>query len=290
MMGALISFLEARLHRWAERPSARLWAGVLLALTVVGTAYLAAMAAVTLAGRVHPWAGTAMSVWLISTTVSARGLADAARQVSGPLRRGDLAQARSALGLIVGRDTDALSESEVVRGTVETVAENTVDGVVAPIVFALLGGAPLAMAYRAVNTLDSMVGYRTPRHLELGRASARLDDVANYLPARVAGLLLVLAAWLRGMDAVGAVRTVLRDARVHPSPNGGVPEAAVAGALGVRLGGTNYYGGVPSARGHLGEAREPLAVKHIDESVVLLQWVTGMAVVAGLVLQAVWSG
>lgn len=165
---------------------------------------------VTLARAIHPWLGWAVEVWMIFTTLAGRCLADAAREVERPLRAGALAESR--LSWIVGRDTSQLQPPQINRAVVETVAENTVDGIIAPLFFLLLGGAPLAMAYKAVNTLDSMVGYKHEKYRAIGMVSARMDDAANYLPARLSWLLLSAAAWLWS-------------------------EATVAGALGIRLGG-----------------------------------------------------
>ncbi len=169
------------------------------------------------------------------------------------LREGRLAEARTFTGYIVGRDTTKLEEPELTRATVETVAENIVDAFTAPICFALLGGAPLAMLYRATNTLDSMVGYKNDKYADFGWASARWDDVLNYIPARLAGLLLVVwACCAPGMSGKRAAKAVLRFAKLHPSPNSGIPESAAAGALGIELGGVNVYHGRASERARMG--------------------------------------
>lgn len=215
--------------------------------------------------RISPWLAGAAEVWLISTTIASKGLKDAGMAVFTELRQGDIPAARRALGMIVGRDTGHLESPEIVRGTVETVAENIVDAIISPLFFALLGGAPLAMAYRAVNTLDSMVGYKNDKYRDLGWASARLDDVANYIPARITALLLTLCAALLRLDWRRCWRTVRRDARLHPSPNSGYPESAVAGALGIRLGGENVYHGVTSFRAYMGD---PLRTMEPEDIIV----------------------
>ena len=198
-------------------------------------------------------------------------------------------RARRALSMIVGRDTQSLDESEVVRATVETVAEGSVDGVVAPLVFALVGGAPAAMAYKAINTLDSMVGHRDDRYRRFGWASARLDDVANLVPARLARLLYPLASLACGCDATRSWRVAWRDGRKSPSPNAGIPEAAMAGALGVRLGGTNFYDGVATVRPYLGEPLAALAASHIPAAIRLMYVVSLLALLLGLGLRmAIW--
>ena len=166
---------------------------------------------------------------------------------------GTLAEARQAVGRIVGRDTGALTQAGVTRAAVETVAENFSDGVVAPMVFMLLGGAPLALCYKAVNTMDSMVGYKNERYLNFGRGAAKLDDLANYLPSRLAALVLVVTAFLMGEDGKNAYRIWLRDRRKHASPNSAQTEAAMAGALGVRLAGPASYFGKPVEKPWIGE-------------------------------------
>jgi adenosylcobinamide-phosphate synthase len=177
--------------------------------------------------------------------------------------------------MVVGRDTGRLDEAEVTRATVETVAENITDGIVSPLFFAALGGVPLAFAYRAVNTLDSMVGYKNDRYLAFGWASARFDDLCNYLPARLTAFFLLLAAFLLpGFSARGAAEALMRDARKHPSPNSGYAEATVAGAMGIRLGGCNYYFGQPSWRAYMGEERERLAARHIKKTIAMMYAVT----------------
>jgi adenosylcobinamide-phosphate synthase len=210
---------------------------------------------------------SALFLW---STISIRSLDRAAREILGLLRRGDLATARRRLSLIVGRDTERLGAAEITRATVETVAESISDGVIAPLFYFLLGGAPLACAYRAVNTLDSMVGYRSERYRDFGMAAARLDDVANFLPARLTALLLVGSALLLGLDWRQAWRIAWRDGARHPSPNSGYTEAAVAGALGVQLGGLNYYQGQPSLRPRLGEPATALEPGHIAGAIRML--------------------
>ncbi len=189
--------------------------------------------------------------------------------------------------MIVGRETSHLDEPEIVRGTVETVAENIVDAVISPLLYALIGGAPLAMAYRAVNTLDSMVGYKNEKYIHLGWASARLDDIANWIPARLTALLLTVSAFILRMNGRRAWRTMRRDARKHPSPNSGFPESTVAGALGIRLGGVNVYHGVESFRAYMGDALRPMESRDILLANRLLLTVSVLFVL--LALLAVWA-
>lgn len=262
-MGKAITAMEKVIRRLFTRPQSLRAAGVLLPLTVVGGAWALTLGLLWMLSLISPWLAGVTEVWLIATTIASKGLKDAGMAVYTELKKGDMPAARQALGMIVGRDTTQLDRPEIVRGTVETVAENIVDAITSPLFFALLGGAPLAMAYRAVNTLDSMVGYKNDKYRDLGWASARLDDAANLLPARITALLLALCAWLLGLDWRRSLRTVMRDARLHPSPNSGYPESAVAGALGIRLGGENVYHGVTSFRAYMGDSLRALEPEDI---------------------------
>ena len=238
-MGKLVKYLEKRLRR--KSVSAEVLAGTVLAITVVGLVYLGSFFAIRFAEHVNRWAGFAISTVLIFTALSTRSLDKEARSVYHSLKLGSINNARKKLSLIVGRDTGALNQDEIIRATVETVAENSVDGIISPLFYAALGGAPLALAYKAINTLDSMVGYKNERYLYFGYFSAKLDDAANYIPARLSILLVPLASLILKKRALRALHTILRDGKKSPSPNAGIPEAAFAGALGIELGGVNYY-------------------------------------------------
>lgn len=222
-------------------------AGVLLCVSVV--LVTCAVVYATL-----PWA----NVYWVFSFLALRSLDAEAGAVIRCLQVGDLAAARQQAGMIVGRDTGELDEAEIVRAVLETVSENLSDGVIAPLFYlALLG--PVGMAvYKAVNTLDSMTGYKNEKYRELGWASARLDDVLNYVPARLSAALVWVSALLLGMPALRSIRLTLRDAGSQPSPNSGWPEAAFAGALGVQLGGVSFYGGAPSRKAYLGDVGRPL--------------------------------
>jgi adenosylcobinamide-phosphate synthase len=287
-IGRWIRLLESKTY--IQEPKGRsILFGAFLCASTVAVSAAAAYAVVWACIQLHLWLGYAANVWLISTTIAWKGLADAGLRVYRPLSAGLLDEARACTGCIVGRDTGSLDEPELTRATVETVAENTVDAVLSPVVFALLGGAAGAFAYRAANTLDSMVGYRNERYASYGKASARLDDVLNYVPARLAGLLLSLCAWLCGYSGGAAVRTIRRYAGLHPSPNSGHPESAVAGALGIRLGGVNYYGGLESRRAYMGDPVRPMDREHIRRTVTLLH-AFGMLLTGGvLCFAAVWT-
>jgi len=242
------------------------FAGIMTAIIIIaGTASLASLLLFA-AGQIHPLASDILGILIIYTTIAARDLNEHAKRVLRALQSGDLSKARKALGMMVGRDTENLDEPELVRGTVESVAENLVDGVTAPLLFAILGGPVGAITYKAINTLDSTFGYRTPRYLMFGWASARIDDLANWFPARLTAPCIVIASAIMGKDAAGAARIARRDGAKHDSPNSGISEAAFAGALGVRLGGLNYYGGEAHQGQFIGDNRIPLKACHINEA------------------------
>ena len=202
-------------------------------------------------------------------SVAARDLMSHAFRILKPLKNGNLEEARRKLSMIVGRDTDKLDASQISRATVESVAENTVDGVTAPLFYALLGGPIGAVIYRAINTMDSMFAYKNERYLYFGRVPARLDDAANFIPARLSGLFICIAACL-GNSPTNAWKIMLRDGQKHPSPNSGISEAAIAGALQIQLGGPSTYAGVLSNKQTLGEPIEELQPKHINKAVSMM--------------------
>lgn len=285
-MGWAIGRLEGLLR--AGRLNERL-AGCILVLSVVGGTYAVTWILLKWAGRIHPQVGFALSVLLIYTAMAAKSLYQESMGVARFLEEGKIEEARRWVGMLVGRDTQDLDEKEITRAAVETVAENLVDGVTSPLFYAFLGGAPLALAYKAVSTLDSMVGYKNPRYLRFGWASARLDDLANYLPARLTALLIPLAALLCRQDARECWAAIRRDGGKNPSPNSGLSEAGMAGALGIQLGGTNTYGGMPSQKPLIGLPMKPLEVKDI-RGANRLMWVTSfLALLLGEVFRG-WIG
>jgi adenosylcobinamide-phosphate synthase len=223
------------------------------------------------------------------TTLATRDLLVEARCVLDALDAGDLAHARRRLARIVGRDTAALDEAEIARAVIETVAESACDGIVAPLAWLAVGGVPAACAYKAANTLDSMIGHPEPPYRDFGRAAARLDDVANYVPARLTAVCIVAAAFLLGYDARSAWQVWRRDGGKHASPNAGQSEAAMAGALGVRLGGVNTYDGQPKRGPLMGaEGRTP-ARTDARRALRLAATASGLACGAALLYSA-WRG
>lgn len=272
-IGNLINAVQRGIRHCCHSDAALRIGGGVMWLAVVGLTWGVAWGVLTLGRMVHPWLGWAIEVWMIFTVLAGRSLANAARDVQRPLQAGDLDESREKLSWIVGRDTSQLQPEQINRAVVETVAENTVDGIIAPLFFLLLGGAPLAMAYKAVNTLDSMVGYRHEKYRAIGMVSARMDDVANAIPARLSWLLLSIAAWLCREGPSRALRVGWRDRYNHSSPNCAWAEATVAGALGVRLGGPNTYFGQRVEKPWIGDALRPIAVDDISRTIRLM-WVS----------------
>lgn len=277
-IGRLIAFLEARLRQTVR---SELFAGLLLLLLTVGITAVVAALLLQAASALHPQIGIFVAVILSWNCLAARSLHKESGLVAKALTAGDLLAARKHLSFIVGRDTAELDEPQIWRGAVETVAENTSDGVIAPLLFLMLGGPVLGLAYKAVNTLDSMVGYRNEKYLLFGRASARCDDLLNWVPARLTGILMVIASAFIGLSMKVSWQIMRRDRGNHSSPNSGVPEAAAAGALGVQLGGTSSYFGRPVEKPTIGDPLQPLdrsawqgAVKLMygAEALLLLCW------------------
>lgn len=262
-MGTLIAALDRHLNNG----NARRIKGVVAAMVVIATVSAVGYVLVALSYQLSPLVGVIVEAVCIFTTIAARSLQEAAWSVLVPLENGEIETARKQLAMIVGRDTDTLAEPEIVRACVETVAENTSDGITAPLFYALIGGAPLALVYRAVNTCDSMVGYKNAMYREFGWASARLDDVFNYVPARLTAWVMLFA---NSRSLRRHARILWRDARKHPSPNSGWGEAAMAAILGVQLGGTNTYKGVVSERPKIGDAVHLLTKKHIRQAVSVM--------------------
>jgi adenosylcobinamide-phosphate synthase len=284
-MGSLSEYLHRHVRTSRMEPRSLRAAGVLLALGLPATAFVTAWAVIAAGTAVHDWVGQGIGIVLASTTLAWRDLVDHVRSVSVALKDGSLDRAREAVGLIVGRDTHDMSEPEVVRASVETIAESACDGVIAPLLCLVVGGPPLALAYKAISTLDSMIGHPEEEYRDFGWASARLDDLVNWIPARITGWLIAAAAGLVLFSTTAIKRSgvvLLRDGHKHPSPNSGRPEAAMAGALGIQLGGVNFYGGRRAERPVLGDAGGPLSVGHVDRAAHIMTVAYLMAIAGSL--------
>ena len=291
LMGRCISALEKHLRTALPKtPRGELAGGAVVAAVLpLGTLAVTGLACWA-AARLHPALGLALQMLWCGQALAAKGLAQESRNVYKELAKGDLPAARRAVARIVGRDTQNLTAAGVTRAAVETVAENTSDGVIAPLLYMLLGGAPLALTYKAINTMDSMLGYKNEKYLYFGRCAAKLDDAANWLPSRLAALLWVAAAALTGNSARGAWRIWRRDRRRHASPNSAQTESACAGALGVQLAGPAYYFGEYYDKPTIGdplreiEPRDILRANRMMYAESLLALVLGLAVRLMLVL------
>ncbi len=287
IIGNGISLAEKLLRRWfpATKTGERA-AGVLLVLVIVicsaGIPFLILWGAYT----IHTALGVALETWMCYQLLATRSLRDESRKVYDALKTGDLEKSRYAVSMIVGRDTDALSARGVTKAAVETVAENTSDGIVAPLFYMMIGGAVLGFAYKAVNTMDSMVGYRNEKYQYFGTAAARLDDVLNYLPARISAWLMILGAYLGGMDGKNARRIYLRDRYKHASPNSAHTEAVMAGALRIQLAGDAWYFGKLHKKEFLGDGLRKVEPEDIPRSHRLMYLTAILALAAFAAVRA----
>ncbi len=282
-IGQVITYMDRRLNKGKWRKGK----GLLTLFVVCALTLVVSYSVITVVYRLSFLVGMFIEAMIIFVSIAPTSLAKAAYSVLEPLKRGDMEEARKNVSMIVGRDTEMLQEDGIVRACVETVAENTSDGVTAPLFYAFLGGGALAMLYRAVNTCDSMLGYKNERYAQFGWASARLDDVLNYIPARLTAFVMLLVhrankrAWT----------LLFRDANNHPSPNSGWCEAAVAALLGIQLGGVNTYKGVVSIRPTIGDPSVPLASAHIEQAVAIMKRTTVAFTIGGslLAFACTWS-
>ena len=285
-MGKAISALEKRLRaRLPKTPQGELLGGAIVAFCLpVGTFLLTSLVCLG-AARISPWLGLAVQMFWCGQALAAKGLAQESTNVYRELVKPDLPAARRAVSRIVGRDTQDLTLEGVTRAAVETVAENASDGVIAPLLYMLLGGAPLALTYKAINTMDSMVGYKNEKYLYFGRAAAKLDDVANYIPSRLAALLWIMAAAFTRNDAKGAWRIWRRDRRNHASPNSAQTESACAGALNVQLAGPAYYFGEYYPKPTIGDQLRPIEPEDILRADRMMYVASGFALAWGCAIR-----
>lgn len=286
LFGLATTALEKACRKLARTPRALRLAGALTTVLIISWAGLGSWLLLKWIHEFSPLAASIAAIYLAYTTLSVRGLDRAGGEVLGHLRSGRLDSARSALAMIVGRDTGTADEPEIVRAVIETVAENTSDGVVAPMFYLALGGVPWALAYKAINTLDSMIGYKNDRYRDFGWAAARLDDVINLVPARLTAVLVIAGSFVLRLCWKESYHVVRQDARLQPSPNSGFPEAAYAGALGVRLGGTNFYDGQPVRKAYLGKPVRELKPELYSKVRCLLYFTSALALLVSAGLAA----
>ncbi|WP_297998057.1 adenosylcobinamide-phosphate synthase CbiB [uncultured Phascolarctobacterium sp.] len=264
LIGNLIGFLEKNLRRLlAPGKTALLLGGALMVVIVLSLSFAVPYAVLMLAEQVSPWLRFALETVMFYQIFATKCLRDESMKVYTALHNNDLEDARVKLSWIVGRDTKELTAEEVTKGAVETVAENTADGIIAPMFYMFIGGAPLAFLYKGINTMDSMVGYKNDKFLYFGRCAAKLDDVANLIPARITGILMILASYFLNMNAAGAWKIFWRDRYNHLSPNSAMTESVTAGALNIQLGGDHYYFGKLVHKDTIGDNIRPVVAEDI---------------------------
>ena len=280
LIGKLISKAEKLIRpRFpADKRGERL-GGLLMAAAVAAVCFVVPAVILFLAGLVNRWLKFALEVFWCWQIFAARTLAKEARMVRAKVDAGDLPGSRIQIARIVGRDTSELSMTEIIKACIETVAESASDGVIAPMFFIAIGGVPMGFLYKAINTMDSMVGYKNDKYRYFGTAAARLDDVANFIPARLTALFMIAAAPLLGLDGKGAMAMWKRDRLKHLSPNSGNPESAVAGALGVQLGGDATYFGKLFKKSTLGDPLREVVPEDIERAVRLMYAASAAALV-----------
>ncbi|OPX36575.1 MAG: cobalamin biosynthesis protein CobD [Desulfobacteraceae bacterium 4484_190.3] len=266
-MGRAITLLEMPFRRM---PLNAVVSGGLFSIFLIAGTWGLTFILLAAAEFIHPALGSCIEVVFIYYAVSARSLESSAMDVYRPLMQNRLSDAKEKVSLIVGRDVDKLSQEGVMRATVETVAENLVDGVISPLFFAAIGGAPLAMAYKMINTLDSMTGYKNERYHEFGKVAARIDDMANFIPARLCIPVISFASQILAGRGSIAFKTAVKEGKNHTSPNAGYPEAAFAGAFGIRLGGPNYYKGDLVSKPYIGNNLRKVRIKDIKKACDLM--------------------
>ena len=287
LIGVAAESGEALLRRAGQSKAAELTLGTILTLVLVIASYGLTDGAIKRSRRYSPWLGNLVELVLGWTCVAARNLQQEAGSAVSPLQTGDLIRARARLARVVGRDTDLLKVSDISRAIVETVAESASDGIIAPLFYMALGGVPLSMAYKAINTLDSMIGHTDALYFYFGKSAARLDDVANFLPARLTALAIVSASCvLRDCDGGSAWRTWKRDGGHHKSPNAGQPESALGGALRICLGGESTYGGEIVRAPFLGREFQAPEPRHAQRAIRVVTAASFFGLVATVLLAA----
>lgn len=262
-MGRAITALEPHFRKISSN---LILSGSLFAGALIGGTWLAIYLAVAAGAAIHPWVGYGIEIIVIYFCIAARSLEEAAMEIHACLVQGEVGEARKKVAMVVGRDVGKYNAGQIARAVVETVAENLVDGVTAPLFFAALGGAPLAAAYKMANTLDSMVGYKNDAYIQFGKASARIDDILNFIPARITILVVALASQILSGTGGRSLKTAVREGAHHSSPNAGFPEAAFAGALAVKLNGPNYYQGKLVNKPYIGVHFGPTEPVHIKKA------------------------
>lgn len=287
LIGKLIEQVEKKLRTKCNNDSDERKAGTVLWFTVVGTSFIVPLLILFLASKINVTVSIILESIMCYYILATRSLRDESMKVYTSLKNNNIVEARRFLSFIVGRDTEKLNEISVAKAAVETVAENTSDGVIAPMIFILIGGAPLGFMYKAINTLDSMVGYKNERYINMGRFSAIADDVANFIPSRISAYLMIAAALITKMDYKNAFKIYKRDRLNHKSPNSAQTESVCAGALNIMLGGNNYYGGILVSKPTIGDDKRTVETEDIKRANKLMYATSLLCLTIGVILKLI---
>ncbi len=266
-MGKAIEYFEPRFRKL---PFDLVFSGIFFAVFLISATWAIAAAILFISYCIHPWLKIFFEIIMIYFSISFNGLEKAAYEIYALLKLNKTEKAKYELSMIVGRDVENLDKGQIARACVETVAENLVDGVISPLFFAAMGGAPLIMAYKMINTLDSMTGYKNEKYMKFGKGPARIDDIANFIPARISIIIIAISAWILGKKGKQSFITAIKEGKNHKSPNAGYPEAAFAGALSIKLGGPNFYGKKLVVKPFIGEKFGDVSPDHIPKSCHLM--------------------
>jgi adenosylcobinamide-phosphate synthase len=286
IIGKAISALEKMLRKIVKN---ELFAGTVLVLVISGLAFFVPFLILYLANTLNYYLAMGIEIYFCYQIFAVKSLKKESMKVYYPLKEGNYPEARKYLSYIVGRDTQNLDAKGITKATVETIAENTTDGVVAPLFYMAIGGAPLAFLYKAINTMDSMIGYRNEKYEKFGKVAARLDDIANFIPARITALLMIAASALNGLDYKNAFRMFLRDRKNHKSPNSAQTESVCAGALNVQLAGNAYYFGQLVHKPTIGDNNREIVAQDIVLTNKLMYTTSVLAVIAAMIVRGcIW--
>lgn len=270
LIGKLIEWTENTIRKFAKKDTPLKIGGVVLLVAVVSVSFAVPFAILKIAKGISPYLGLALEALMVYQILATRCLDVETAKVRRKLEENDLQGARHAISMLVSRDTEKMEREDIIKAAVETMTENIVDGIISPMFYIAIGGAPLGFAFKAVNTLDSMVGYKNEKYMNLGWASAKFDDLANYIPARITAGLVIAASFVLKLDYKNAVKILARDKRNHSSPNSPLSEAPAAGALRIQLGGKAWYFGEMSIKPTMGDPLEVPEVSHIRKSSYLM--------------------
>ncbi len=287
LIGLYIQYFEKLFYKKRRDKATLGLLGIILTWTTVFLSYGLTLLILKIVIHIDIKLYHIINIYILYTSIAGRCLHKEAFKIRDSLKMGQVDMARKQLSYIVGRDTEKLAEDDIVKAVVETVSENTSDGIIAPLFYGFVGGAPLAMAYKAVNTLDSMVGYKNEKYIDYGRASAKLDDIANYIPSRLTAVFIILSAFFLGKNYKNAFKIMKRDRKKHTSPNSGYPESAAAGAIGISIGGTSSYLGRIVEKPPIGDMLKELDIEDI-KSVLMLMYGSWLLALTAFTILFIW--